>query len=204
MFWRVDADRVFCFSAAATKCEGPLKFLCKNGECIDSSKVCDSVKDCKDRSDEPKKECGKTVLNLRPLLTKAPLPLTQIKFIYDFSSSLLISFFFQFPVVWNEGNCVCQRSFCLCPVQRGSVYVCIVNGFKQLMQPRNRVCHNKLRLPPSYYLAFERLRRRAQISSSLCWSEQEFACTNYHQTVEKGFFCSAIISLFSVSLFLSL
>uniref|UniRef100_A0AAQ5Y305 EGF-like domain-containing protein n=1 Tax=Amphiprion ocellaris TaxID=80972 RepID=A0AAQ5Y305_AMPOC len=42
----------------ATKCEGPLKFLCKNGECIDSSKVCDSVKDCKDRSDEPKKECG--------------------------------------------------------------------------------------------------------------------------------------------------
>uniref|UniRef100_A0A3B4ZHF0 LDL receptor related protein 8 n=1 Tax=Stegastes partitus TaxID=144197 RepID=A0A3B4ZHF0_9TELE len=41
-----------------TKCEGPLKFLCKNGECIDSSKVCDSVKDCKDRSDEPKKECG--------------------------------------------------------------------------------------------------------------------------------------------------
>ena len=43
---------------AATKCEGPLKFLCKNGECIDSSKVCDSVKNCKDRSDEPKKECG--------------------------------------------------------------------------------------------------------------------------------------------------
>uniref|UniRef100_A0A673WT25 LDL receptor related protein 8 n=1 Tax=Salmo trutta TaxID=8032 RepID=A0A673WT25_SALTR len=42
----------------ATKCEGPLKFLCKNGECIDSSKVCDNVKDCKDRSDEPKKECG--------------------------------------------------------------------------------------------------------------------------------------------------
>lgn len=47
------------FLAAATRCEGPLKFLCKNGECIDSSKVCDSVKDCKDRSDEPKKECGK-------------------------------------------------------------------------------------------------------------------------------------------------
>lgn len=47
------------FPVPATKCEGPLKFLCKNGECIDSSKVCDSVKDCKDRSDEPKKECGK-------------------------------------------------------------------------------------------------------------------------------------------------
>uniref|UniRef100_A0A3P8XJT4 EGF-like domain-containing protein n=1 Tax=Esox lucius TaxID=8010 RepID=A0A3P8XJT4_ESOLU len=41
-----------------TKCEGPRKFLCKNGECIDSAKVCDNVKDCKDRSDEPKKECG--------------------------------------------------------------------------------------------------------------------------------------------------
>lgn len=53
---------MFFFSVAATKCEGPLKFLCKNGECIDSSKVCDSVKDCKDRSDEPKKECGKRTL----------------------------------------------------------------------------------------------------------------------------------------------
>uniref|UniRef100_A0AAR2L8K8 EGF-like domain-containing protein n=1 Tax=Pygocentrus nattereri TaxID=42514 RepID=A0AAR2L8K8_PYGNA len=42
----------------ATKCEGPLKFLCRNGECIDGAKVCDNVKDCKDRSDEPKKECG--------------------------------------------------------------------------------------------------------------------------------------------------
>lgn len=47
-----------CFPAVATRCEGPQKFLCKNGECIDSNKVCDSVKDCKDRSDEPKKECG--------------------------------------------------------------------------------------------------------------------------------------------------
>uniref|UniRef100_A0A8C5HY98 EGF-like domain-containing protein n=1 Tax=Gouania willdenowi TaxID=441366 RepID=A0A8C5HY98_GOUWI len=46
------------FCIHATKCEGPLKFLCKNGECIESSKVCDSIKDCKDRSDEPKKECG--------------------------------------------------------------------------------------------------------------------------------------------------
>lgn len=53
----------FFFFDAATKCEGPLKFLCKNGECIDSSKVCDSVKDCKDRSDEPKKECGKRDLS---------------------------------------------------------------------------------------------------------------------------------------------
>lgn len=54
-----DTDLSSALFDTATKCEGPLKFLCKNGECIDSSKVCDSVKDCKDRSDEPKKECGK-------------------------------------------------------------------------------------------------------------------------------------------------
>lgn len=61
LIWSSCAYKCCCgsFFAAATKCEGPLKFLCKNGECIDSSKVCDSVKDCKDRSDEPKKECGK-------------------------------------------------------------------------------------------------------------------------------------------------
>ncbi|MEQ2281220.1 hypothetical protein AMECASPLE_028130, partial [Ameca splendens] len=41
-----------------TKCDGPKKFRCKNGECINSSKVCDNVKDCKDWSDEPVKECG--------------------------------------------------------------------------------------------------------------------------------------------------
>lgn len=44
-----------------TKCDGPRKFRCKNGECIDSSKVCDNVKDCKDWSDEPMKECGKMI-----------------------------------------------------------------------------------------------------------------------------------------------
>lgn len=49
---------LFVFFSAATKCEGPLKFLCRNGECIDGAKVCDDVKDCKDRSDEPKRECG--------------------------------------------------------------------------------------------------------------------------------------------------
>lgn len=85
--YRVDSYRIW-FSVAATKCEGPLKFLCKNGECIDSSKVCDSAKDCKDRSDEPKKECGKRsssahaylVVTLCELLTKALSPLAQIKF----------------------------------------------------------------------------------------------------------------------------
>lgn len=45
-----------------TKCDGLKKFRCKNGECIDSSKVCDGVKDCKDWSDEPTKECGETSL----------------------------------------------------------------------------------------------------------------------------------------------
>lgn len=44
-----------------TKCDGPRKFRCKNGECIDSSKVCDSLKDCKDLSDEPPKECGEII-----------------------------------------------------------------------------------------------------------------------------------------------
>lgn len=65
------------FFAAATKCEGPLKFQCKNGECIDSTKVCDSVKDCKDRSDEPKKECGKrdlTVFTRLPVLVAGSCP----------------------------------------------------------------------------------------------------------------------------------
>ncbi len=50
---------LFPHHTLATKCEGPLKFLCRNGECIDGSKVCDNVKNCKDRSDEPKKECSK-------------------------------------------------------------------------------------------------------------------------------------------------
>lgn len=53
-----------------TKCEGLKKFRCRNGECIDASKVCDSVKDCKDWSDEPAKECGEitslSLLSLNP------------------------------------------------------------------------------------------------------------------------------------------
>lgn len=70
MQW-VSFENVFCLtlfhilcspyiivSFTATKCEGPLKFMCKSGECVDSSKVCDSIKDCKDWSDEPVKECG--------------------------------------------------------------------------------------------------------------------------------------------------
>lgn len=50
-----------CVFTTVTKCDGPRKFRCKNGECIDSSKVCDNVKDCKDWSDEPVKECGKII-----------------------------------------------------------------------------------------------------------------------------------------------
>lgn len=53
-----EVQELFIVSLTATKCEGPLKFICKSGECIDSSKVCDSLKDCKDWSDEPVKECG--------------------------------------------------------------------------------------------------------------------------------------------------
>lgn len=51
-------ENFFIVSLTATKCEGPLKFLCKSGECIASSKVCDNIKDCKDWSDEPMKDCG--------------------------------------------------------------------------------------------------------------------------------------------------
>lgn len=58
IFWSV----VCLHSPTVTKCDGPRRFRCKNGECIDSSKVCDNVKDCKDWSDEPMKECGKTTL----------------------------------------------------------------------------------------------------------------------------------------------
>ncbi|KAG9343351.1 hypothetical protein JZ751_014332 [Albula glossodonta] len=37
-----------CSSHRSTRCEGPQKFMCKNGECIDAGKLCDSNKDCKD------------------------------------------------------------------------------------------------------------------------------------------------------------
>ena len=87
---------LFRFFDTATRCEGPLKFLCKNGECIDSSKVCDSLKDCKDRSDEPKKECGKRTFvctqlldrNLLSALTERSSTL-DINTVYCFSSGLL-------------------------------------------------------------------------------------------------------------------
>lgn len=43
-----------------TLCEGPNKFKCQSGECISLDKVCNSVRDCRDWSDEPLKECGKS------------------------------------------------------------------------------------------------------------------------------------------------
>jgi len=62
-------------SFTATKCEGPLKFMCKSGECVDSSKVCDSIKDCKDWSDEPVKECGE----LRHFCTNTQIKTINVK-----------------------------------------------------------------------------------------------------------------------------
>lgn len=52
-----EKENLLCF-LTATKCEGPLKFMCNNGECIDSNRVCDNIKDCEDWSDEPMKQCG--------------------------------------------------------------------------------------------------------------------------------------------------
>jgi low-density lipoprotein receptor len=45
---------------AVTLCEGPNKFKCHSGECITMDKVCNSVRDCRDWSDEPIKECGES------------------------------------------------------------------------------------------------------------------------------------------------
>uniref|UniRef100_A0AC11B8F5 Low density lipoprotein receptor n=1 Tax=Ovis aries TaxID=9940 RepID=A0AC11B8F5_SHEEP len=41
-----------------TLCEGPNKFKCHSGECISLDKVCNSIRDCRDWSDEPLKDCG--------------------------------------------------------------------------------------------------------------------------------------------------
>ena len=41
-----------------TLCEGPNKFKCHSGECISLDKVCNSIRDCQDWSDEPLKDCG--------------------------------------------------------------------------------------------------------------------------------------------------
>lgn len=50
------SDEIGCINV--TLCEGPNKFKCHSGECITLDKVCNSVRDCRDWSDEPLKECG--------------------------------------------------------------------------------------------------------------------------------------------------
>uniref|UniRef100_A0A8C5WAI0 Low density lipoprotein receptor n=1 Tax=Microcebus murinus TaxID=30608 RepID=A0A8C5WAI0_MICMU len=50
------SDELGCVNV--TLCEGPNKFKCHSGECITLDKVCNLVRDCRDWSDEPIKECG--------------------------------------------------------------------------------------------------------------------------------------------------
>ncbi|CAG5867065.1 unnamed protein product [Menidia menidia] len=45
-------------SIELTQCNGPEKFKCRSGECIEMSKVCNKARDCPDWSDEPIKECN--------------------------------------------------------------------------------------------------------------------------------------------------
>lgn len=44
--------------SAVTQCNGPDKFKCRSGECVEMSKVCNKNRDCPDWSDEPLKECS--------------------------------------------------------------------------------------------------------------------------------------------------
>lgn len=53
-------------------CEGPRRFQCKSGECVDGRKVCDAQRDCRDWSDEPLKECGTVPVSVR-LLDQPPV-----------------------------------------------------------------------------------------------------------------------------------
>lgn len=48
-------------------CEGPRRFQCKSGECVDGGKVCDAQRDCRDWSDEPLKECGTVPVRIQLL-----------------------------------------------------------------------------------------------------------------------------------------
>lgn len=60
-------------------CEGPRRFQCKSGECVDGRKVCDAQRDCRDWSDEPLKECGTVPVSVR-LLDQPPVtPLPALR-----------------------------------------------------------------------------------------------------------------------------
>lgn len=56
-------------------CEGPRRFQCKSGECVDGGKVCDAQRDCRDWSDEPLKECGTVPVSFCLLDSAPPCPL---------------------------------------------------------------------------------------------------------------------------------
>lgn len=67
------SQSLFTFSSGLTEstCEGPRRFQCKSGECVDGGKVCDAQRDCRDWSDELLKECG-TVLSTSNSWTNPP------------------------------------------------------------------------------------------------------------------------------------
>ncbi|KAI4816944.1 hypothetical protein KUCAC02_009244 [Chaenocephalus aceratus] len=54
--WLDGSDEVNCKNM--TQCNGPEKFKCRSGDCIEMSKVCNKARDCPDWSDEPIKECN--------------------------------------------------------------------------------------------------------------------------------------------------
>lgn len=86
----------------------------------------------------------------------------------------------------NHLLCVRQSSFCFSLVLLESVVHIYCKWIQAVNVAAFCICHNKMWLPPSYYLTFQRLQRSIQISSSFRRSEQEPACTNYCQTIEKA------------------
>lgn len=114
-----------------TKCEGLKKFRCKNGECIDSSKVCDSVKDCKDWSDEPAKECGEIIspwfLSLNPSAREHRSARPQQRCVQAPSAAVNAGDHFANGAPFDQGganhtisqlSCYDQRGVWLCPPER--------------------------------------------------------------------------------------
>lgn len=78
------------FLCAASACNGPDKFKCRSGECIELSKVCNQLRDCSDWSDEPIKECSESASrSLKP-----PPPKED-------SVCFPLIFLFPHPALWN-------------------------------------------------------------------------------------------------------